>query len=346
VKCLRSRPRRTTWFAIAIATLAGIVVFYVRIRSVEDFVRQQGGNVYGEFLGPQWMIDIARSVPNGKSVIRILSATDRVVANSLPLTDDNIQQLVESDSIYALYLADTKVTDAGLPHIARLKNLQVLKLDNTGVTDAGLKELRDLPSLSSLEIANPSVTDAGLKHLAGLTEITFLSLNDSSVCGPGLEHLSGMIRLETLGLARSRITDDGLAHLRDLVIGFETARQLTPIPRAPGPLAIFLDGTNISDAGLAHLSGVPIIGFLSLAGTKISDTGIARLANCPKLTALDVSNTRVSDKTLDSLAEFPALVWINVSGTQVSVEKVRAVRNAFPSIRLQSDSEPDGRPIP
>src|SRR5262249_18072193 len=151
--------------------------------------------------------------------------------------------------------------------------------------------------------------------------IKYLSLNDSKVCGPGLVHLREMIHLDTLYLSRSAITDEGLTHLRDMTIAHETGRQAATLTRTPGPLAVVLDGTSISDAGLMHLSGVPV-GFISLARTQISDSGLAELTSCPRLTALDVSHTQVSDKSLHSLSEFPALLWVNVTGTAVSVEAV------------------------
>ena len=67
--------------------------------------------------------------------------------------------------VIGVYLASTKVTDAGLVHLKGMMNLQMLHLYNTKVTDAGLVHLKGLTKLQFLTLDRTKVTDAGVKKL-------------------------------------------------------------------------------------------------------------------------------------------------------------------------------------
>ncbi len=81
-----------------------------------------------------------------------------------------------AEQVYALNLADSKPTDAGLAPLATLKNLSVLHLERSSVTDAGLAHIGGLASLQYLNLFGTGITDEGLKHLAGLTHLQRLYL--------------------------------------------------------------------------------------------------------------------------------------------------------------------------
>jgi hypothetical protein len=49
--------------------------------------------------------------------------------------------LADEKKMHALYLYDTKITDAGLKHLAGLTGLRLLLLTATPVTDAAVTEL-------------------------------------------------------------------------------------------------------------------------------------------------------------------------------------------------------------
>ena len=52
----------------------------------------------------------------------------------------------------------------------------------------------------------------------------------------------------------------------------------------------------MTDAGLAHLKGLPNLSILSLSGSEVTDSGVAHLRKLAKLVYLDLSkNSRVSD---------------------------------------------------
>ena len=53
---------------------------------------------------------------------------------------------------------------------------------------------------------------------------------------------------------------------------------------AKRPKGLLLDNTKITDAGLAHLAGLPKLQFLGLGGTKVTDEGFKNLRkSLPKL---------------------------------------------------------------
>ena len=62
-----------------------------------------------------------------------------------------------------------------------------------------------------------------------------------------------------------------------------------------------LDYTPMSDAGLAHLSGLTNLEELWLNSTDITDAGLAHLKKLSKLKLLDLYHTLVTPKGLDDL---------------------------------------------
>ena len=89
----------------------------------------------------------------------------------------------------AVYLYDTKITDAGLVHLKGMTNLQVL----------GLPE---------------QFTDAGMVHLKGLTKLEALVLGGTKITDAGLVHIKGLTQLQDLGLQQTKVTDAGVADLQ------------------------------------------------------------------------------------------------------------------------------------
>jgi hypothetical protein len=86
-----------------------------------------------------------------------------------------------AEQVYALNLADSKPSDAGLAPLAGLKNLATLHLERTTVTDAGLAHIAGLANLQYLNLYGTGITDEGLKHLAGLKNLQRLYLWQTKV---------------------------------------------------------------------------------------------------------------------------------------------------------------------
>jgi hypothetical protein len=96
---------------------------------------------------------------------------------SEPATDAELALLTGvAEQLYALNLADSKPTDAGVAPLANLKNLAVLHLERSAITDAGLAHVAGLQNLQYLNLFGTGISDEGLKHLAGLKNLRRLYL--------------------------------------------------------------------------------------------------------------------------------------------------------------------------
>ena len=115
--------------------------------------------------------------------VSFISGADKITDNEL----SNLGGL--ADQIFALNLAGTKVTDAGLAALTKLPNLRMLHLEKTAVGDAGLAHLKGLNSLEYLNLYGTQVTDAGLPQLEGLKNLKHVYLWQSKVTDEGAEKL-------------------------------------------------------------------------------------------------------------------------------------------------------------
>jgi hypothetical protein len=69
------------------------------------------------------------------------------------------------ETVPAVDLQITELTDDGLEHLKFLDGLQELNLDSTEITDAGLETLEGLNQLHNLDLYGTRVTDAGVAKL-------------------------------------------------------------------------------------------------------------------------------------------------------------------------------------
>ena len=118
-------------------------------------------------------------------------------------TDEQLAEKLKgwANAATSLFLANSKITDAGLAHLKGLENLKSLNLVWTKITDAGLAHLKGLSKLENLDLGATNLTDAGLVHLKGLTNLQELGLNRCNL-----------------------ITDAGLKSLKKALPGCEISR--------------------------------------------------------------------------------------------------------------------------
>ena len=81
---------------------------------------------------------------------------------------------------------------------------------------------------------------------------------------------------------------------------------------------LYLYESEVSDAGLAHLSNLTNLTILQLYDTEVSDAGLAHLSNLTNLTELDLSRTQVSDAGLAHLSGLTNLTRLKLSDTELS----------------------------
>jgi hypothetical protein len=105
--------------------------------------------------------------------------------------------------------------------------------------------------------------------------------------------------LDIVYMRGTKVTDAGLAHLAAL----QELRQLD------------LSETNVTDAGLTHLANLRQLRWLLLGKTHVTDAGLAHLANLRELQTLDLYGTDVRGPGLTSLAGLRELRDVDVGGT-------------------------------
>jgi hypothetical protein len=81
---------------------------------------------------------------------------------------------------------------------------------------------------------------------------------------------------------------------------------------------LYLDGTQVTDAGLEHLKGLTALQGLSLDGTQVTDAGLEHLKGLTALQGLYLDGTQVTDAGLEHLKGLTALQWLYLDGTQVT----------------------------
>ncbi len=77
-------------------------------------------------------------------------------------------------------------------------------------------------------------------------------------------------------------------------------------------------GTNITDASIAGLKGVPSLADLNLAGTKVTDAGLQSIAGLTNLVNLHLEQTQIGDAGLARLKNLSHLVYLNLYATSVT----------------------------
>jgi hypothetical protein len=78
---------------------------------------------------------------------------------------------------------------------------------------------------------------------------------------------------------------------------------------------------------------------LVLSGTNVTDAGIVHLTGMTELTSLDLSFAAVTDETIERLRAFNKLKSIRLLGTGVTRQGVIRLRQAFPNADI--DALPD-----
>lgn len=154
----------------------------------------------------------------------------------------------------------------------------------------------------------PLVDRLGHDYFGHVTQVSFSSLR---VGGPrstpeavdnALAHVGQLERLETLSVVGVAVSDAGLAHLSGL-----TDLKSLMLRNCPG----------WSDAGLVHLE--PMVGLKSLFldHGKVTDAGLAHLRGMSNLETLGLDRADITDAGLAHLESMSRLGHLNLRGTHV-----------------------------
>ena len=128
-------------------------------------------------------------------------------------------------------------------------------------------------------------------------------------------------KVQWLNLNGSTISDTGLAH----VVGLNDLSVLE------------VADARVSDAGLAHLKGMTKLEGLNLKSVQVTDAGLVYVAGLSKLSWLDLCGTHVTDHGLAHLKTLTNLSTLHVvQGTQVTDAGIEELQRSLPNLSIQS----------
>ncbi len=203
VAALAALRYRTHQAQVARCELAGSSFNYAERQPFGPYwLRNITGPQYWEWGDLQIAVDVVHSdeiaeLP-GKSTIKVLRI-ENVQVDAMPSLDgyDSLQAIHMG---LANYASATYTGDGDPPllpclrQIARCESIQALNLYDSTVTDRCLQELSQMPNLIGLELAdNREITDAGLEYLASLTRLRKLGLVGTGVSQEGVERLQARL---------------------------------------------------------------------------------------------------------------------------------------------------------
>ena len=277
---------------------------------------------------------IARRIEQaGGKVVRqsIRKLGDGIVAVKLPArkpVDELLEALVGCTQLRRLEFHSCKIGDDGWAALARLTGLEELSMVDLILPDKGLAALGTFPRLRKLRVGHGLFGPNNLNrlppghpahrrgivtadHLAQLAKCQSLeSLDVTNQQGPlgkeGALAIAAIPKLRRLVLS-GKVSDDDLAHVG-------TARGLEQL---------LLQGTDVTDKGLAHLTGLKSLRNFSFYGsgreaTGVTDAGLKTLTALSGLTALHLNTTRITDDGLKHLARFPDLTALDLFFSSVT----------------------------
>jgi hypothetical protein len=153
----------------------------------------------------------------------------------------------------------------------------------------------------------------------GTKVVTLYFEQGSKVTDAEVERIGKLKSLEALNLAFSpQISDAGLAPLS----GLKNLHVLV------------LNDTPISDAGLTHLAGLTELRELELNQTKVTDAGLKSLAKLTNLESLELGQTAVGDAGLQELKGLTKLGTLRLKFTKVTDAGVADLQKALPEVKI------------
>lgn len=176
----------------------------------------------------------------------------------------------------------------------------------------------------------PNTEKQALQALRGFTtnvqfnrdqakSVRLIRFSKAIVTDEKLAHVRHFSKLDYLAVVCPKVTDAGVAHISGLT-NLDT---------------LVLSGTQVSDRGLAHLRKLSKLEHLYLANTKITDAGLEHLAGLTSLKTLDLTQTRVTGAGLGRLKSLARLEVLLLDGTGVGDPGLKPLR-AFKNLRMLS----------
>ncbi len=101
-------------------------------------------------------------------------------------------------------------------------------------------------------------------------------------------------------------------------------------------VGVDLFGSEVTDAGLAHLTGLTALETLHLGDTQVTGSGLAHFTGLTALEVLDLEGTQVTDAGLAHLTGLTGLEFLFLDDTQVTEMGVAELQQALPNCRIST----------
>lgn len=219
--------------------------------------------------------------------------------------------------------------DEELRHVVKLRNLKVVRLFIFSASNRQLELLQQCPHLEALDLCFAYVDDEGEEklddegylvepclRLPRLPSVRGINLYGAAFRGEGLEHLTS---IEVLDLTDTDVDDEALSALRALT----HLKDLS------------LAGTEVTNAGLRHLSALSQLEAVWLNDTAIDDQGLDRLANLRQLRSLGLFGNDITDASVPVLKRLTKLEYLGLDGTEVTNQGSDELRKALPDCHIR-----------
>jgi hypothetical protein len=147
----------------------------------------------------------------------------------------------------------------------------------------------------------------------------FISLIERNFTDTDMEVLASLPLIDTVYLDHTDITNAGLLHLADHCY-LET---------------LSLYDTKIAGSGLLHLVRLRKLRILTVGHTQIEDSSLVGVAALTSLQFLDLRETRVTDAGLVHLKGLTSLRSVYLNGTEVSDAGIADLQRSLPGLMIE-----------
>jgi Leucine-rich repeat (LRR) protein len=163
-------------------------------------------------------------------------------------------------------------------------------------------------ALAQIKRLGGQVTDAGLEYLQGLTRLQELSLEETDVSDRAVKRLQQA--LPNCKIRTSLVTPAVELDPKEAAIVTEVKKRggeatiietVVEMVRKKSVFGVDLNKTQVTDAWLKHLNGLPNLQSLRLDNTQVTDAGLEHLKGLTSLQSLNLDNTQVTDAGLEHL---------------------------------------------
>ena len=261
--------------------------------------------------------------------------------------DGVLEQISKLESLKSVWIGGRRetglISDAGLKHLAKLSKLERLTTYGSAFTDTGAAELTKLGGLKWLSVQTDNITDDGLAQLSTLKELRYIKIYNSNknagITFQGVSRLNGLTNLTELwylgpmrptpsekGLDFSgmpRMEKLGMSGLRDEdIVGLKNCENLK-----------WLQGSSLTNDGVAELAGFRHMERLTISGEEITDDALIHLADMKALNMLTI-NAPITDEGLKEIEKLKSLEYLTVETTnRLSPAAVQSVQTNLPTLR-------------